>query len=179
MKTKRYSLIALLIPLASLAILLLSFFYKLNKPDNSVKINSAIIGREAPQLTYYELGDNIPFSLHDFKGKFILVNIWASWCIPCHQEVPILQQLKNEKDIIIVGLNYRDEISSANNFIKKYNHLFDYSARLTNSKEVVAWGIFGIPESFLIDREGKIIYKKLGPLTEEDLKQDIYVLLAE
>ena len=105
------------------------------------------------------------------EDKFYIVNIWASWCLPCRKEHSILMELARNKDVKLIGLNYKDNISNAKNFIDELGN--PYSQILIDNQGAlsVEWGAYGVPETFIINKEKKIIKKIIGPLNQLSLKE--------
>ena len=118
-----------------------------------------------PSFSVYKFdNDTIINSEQIFDGEsFYLMNIWASWCVPCREEHPYLMQLKTQDNLIIVGLNYKDKKSSAKNFLKKLNNPYDILLSDEDGTVSIEWGAYGVPETFLI-RKNKIIKKIIGPM---------------
>ena len=108
----------------------------------------------------------------DFKGAVSLVNVWASWCVPCHDEAPLLMKLAEDKRIRIVGINYKDQPENARRFIGRYGNPFAAVGADANGRASIDWGVYGVPETFLIGRDGRIAYKLVGPITPENLETD-------
>jgi cytochrome c biogenesis protein CcmG/thiol:disulfide interchange protein DsbE len=106
----------------------------------------------------------------DFKGNVTLVNVWASWCVPCHDEVPQLEELAKEKRIRLVGINYKDQPDNARRFIGRYGNPFAAVGADPNGRAAIEWGVYGVPETFVVGRDGRIAYKLVGPITEQNLK---------
>ena len=118
-----------------------------------------------PSFSVYKFdNDTIINSEQIFNGEsFYLMNIWASWCVPCREEHPYLMQLKTQDNLIIVGLNYKDKKSSAKNFLKKLKNPYDILLSDQDGTVSIEWGAYGVPETFLI-RKNKIIKKIIGPM---------------
>jgi cytochrome c biogenesis protein CcmG, thiol:disulfide interchange protein DsbE len=138
-------------------------------------IPSALIGKKAPSLDLPPLeGSNTP-ALSDaaMSGKLTLVNVFASWCVPCRQEHPILKDLANDSRISIVGINYKDRNDNALRFLGELGNPYKAIGVDPNGKAAIDWGVYGIPESYLVGPDGTIIYKKVGPFDERSLKQDL------
>ena len=104
-----------------------------------------------------------------FPGAVTLVNVWASWCVPCHDEVPFLEQLSKDKRIQLVGINYKDSPDNARRFLNRYGNPFVATGADTNGRPSIDWGVYGVPETFLVGRDGRIAYKLVGPITAENL----------
>ncbi len=104
------------------------------------------------------------------NGKVSLVNVWASWCVPCHDEVPFLEQLSHDKRIQLVGINYKDAADNARRFLNRYGNPFVAAGADSNGRTAIDWGVYGVPETFLVGRDGRIAYKLVGPITAANMK---------
>jgi cytochrome c biogenesis protein CcmG/thiol:disulfide interchange protein DsbE len=138
-------------------------------------IPSALIGTKAPALSLPPLeGSNLP-ALNEaaVKGKLTLVNVFASWCIPCRQEHPILQELAKDKRITVVGINYKDKPDNALRFLGELGNPFAAIGVDPNGKAAIDWGVYGIPESYLVGADGTIRYKKVGPFDARSVERDL------
>ncbi|MGI8526396.1 MAG: DsbE family thiol:disulfide interchange protein [Pseudolabrys sp.] len=166
-----------LIPLLAFLALAALFFFRLSSGDPS-KISSALIGQRAPQTELPPLEgltrDNAPvpgLTPETFKGHVTLVNVWASWCVPCHDEIPFLAQLSKDSRIQLVGINYKDNADNARRFLNRYGNPFAATGVDANGRAAIDWGVYGVPETFLIGRDGRIAYKLVGPIGADNLKQ--------
>jgi len=167
--------VLLLIPLAIFLALAALFFFRLGAGDPN-RIPSALIGREVPrtELPPVEglLRDGTPvpgLSPALFQGKVTLVNVWASWCVPCHDEAPLLDELSRDKRFQIVGINYKDQADNARRFIGRYGNPFAAVGADPNGRAAIDWGVYGVPETFIVGKDGRIAYKLVGPITEQNL----------
>jgi cytochrome c biogenesis protein CcmG, thiol:disulfide interchange protein DsbE len=174
-----------LLPLVVFVLLAALFLFRLGSGDPS-KLPSALIGRPVPDtpLPAVEglVRDGVPvpgITQADFKGAVSLVNVWASWCVPCHDEAPLLTKLAEDKRIRILGINYKDQPENARRFIGRYGNPFAAVGADANGRASIDWGVYGVPETFLIDRDGRIADKRRGPVTEEWLAQNLTPLLNE
>ena len=172
---KRRRLIVLLPLIAFLALAAL-FLYRLGTGDPS-RLPSALIGRPAPDTPLPPLaglvrdGMTIPgIATGDFKGAVTLVNVWASWCVPCHEEAPLLMQLAEDKRLRLVGINYKDQPENARRFIGRYGNPFAAVGTDANGRASIDWGVYGVPENFLVGRDGRIAFKLVGPITAANLE---------
>jgi cytochrome c biogenesis protein CcmG, thiol:disulfide interchange protein DsbE len=104
-----------------------------------------------------------------FAGAVTLVNVWASWCVPCHDEAPILLSLASDTRIRVVGINYKDDPDNARRFLGRYGNPFAAVGADQNGRAAIEWGVYGVPETFLVGRDGKIAYKLVGPITPDNL----------
>ena len=171
--TRRVWLMA--IPLATFAALAVLFWFGLRSGDPS-KIPSALIGRPAPQTALPALdglvvnGSPVPgLDPNTFKGKVSLVNVWASWCVPCHDEAPLLTQLGQDKRLQLVGINYKDAPDNARRFLGRYGNPYGIVGVDGNGRAAIEWGVYGVPETFVVGRDGTIVYKLVGPVTPENI----------
>jgi len=169
-----------LLPLAIFLALAALFFFRLGSGDPS-RIPSALIGRPAPDTNLAAVpglnardGKPMPgLSTADFKGNVTLVNVWASWCVPCHDEAPLLEALSADKRIRIVGINYKDQPDNARRFLGRYGNPFVAAGADGNGRASMEWGVYGVPETFIVGRDGTIAYKLVGPITEGNLARVI------
>ncbi|ARP98955.1 DsbE family thiol:disulfide interchange protein [Pseudorhodoplanes sinuspersici] len=164
------------LPLLVFIALAALFFYRLGSGDPS-RIPSALIGRPVPQTDLPPVaglvqdGKPLPgMNAADFKDNVTLVNVWASWCVPCHDEVPMLDELAKDKRIRLVGINYKDQADNARRFIGRYGNPFSAVGADPNGRAAIEWGVYGVPETFVVGRDGRIAYKLVGPITETNLK---------
>jgi cytochrome c biogenesis protein CcmG/thiol:disulfide interchange protein DsbE len=167
--------ILVLLPLLAFLGLAALFFVRLGAGDPS-QLPSALIGREAPKTDLPPLagierdGKAVPgLSNATFNGNVTLVNVWASWCVPCRDEVPLLDQLSRDKRIQLVGINYKDAPDNARRFLNRYGNPFAAAGADESGRNSIDWGVYGVPENFLIGRDGRIAYKLVGPITAENL----------
>src|SRR5690242_5717321 len=172
---KRRRLVVLL-PLVVFMAVAGLFLYRLGAGDPS-KLPSALIGRPVPDTPLPAVeglvrdGKPVPgIANADFKGAVSLVNVWASWCVPCHDEAPLLMQLAQDKRIRILGINYKDQPDNARRFVGRYGNPFAAVGADQNGRASIDWGVYGVPETFLIGRDGKIAYKLVGPITAHNLE---------
>ena len=151
------------------------FWLRLGSGDPS-KIPSALIGRPVPQTVLPPLdglasdGKPVPgLNPSAFTGKVSIVNVWASWCVPCHDEAPLLTELGKDKRLQVVGINYKDSAENARRFLGRYGNPFGMVGVDGNGRAAIEWGVYGVPETFIVGREGKIVYKLVGPITPDNL----------
>ncbi len=157
------------IPLALFLALAVAFFSRIGG-DHSV-VPSALIGKPAPQLTLPALeGVGTPsLDPATFKGNVTLVNVWASWCAPCRVEHPLLAQLAKDKRIRVAGINYKDQPANAVRFLTQLGNPFAAIGADSAGRAAIEWGVYGVPETFLVGKDGTIRYKLVGPITPENI----------
>ena len=144
------------------------FFLSLNKSSNYN--TESLVGNKLGEIELVSFKDDRIFTNDDFKkNSFTLINFWASWCAPCRVEHPHLMELSKENNIKILGVNFKDKKNNALKFLKDLGDPYEYLTRDSNGKQSVNFGIYGIPESILIDDKLTIIKKFVGPLTKQDL----------
>jgi len=171
--------ILVLLPLAVFLALTAIFLVRLFSGDPS-RIPSALIGRPAPAVDLPPVaglerdGKAIPgISAADFRGHVTLVNLWASWCIPCHDEAPFLLELGGDTRIRLVGINYKDQPDNARRFLNRYGNPFIASGADQTGRAAIEWGVYGVPETFLIGRDGRIAYKLVGPISAANFEREV------
>lgn len=162
-------------PLVLFGALIALFVVRLNSGDPS-KLPSALIGRPAPAATLPPLdglsraGTPVPGLTPDtLKGKVSVINVWASWCVPCHDEAPLLMRLSGDRRFQLVGINYKDRADNARRFLGRYGNPFTIVGTDKNGRASIEWGIYGVPETFVVGRDGRIAYKLVGPITPSNL----------
>jgi cytochrome c biogenesis protein CcmG/thiol:disulfide interchange protein DsbE len=167
--------LVVLLPLFGFLALAALFLVRLGSGDAS-RIPSALIGRTAPQTDLPAVeglernGRPVPgIAAADFKGTVTVLNVWASWCVPCHDEAPLLLQLAGDSRIRVVGINYKDQADNARRFLGRYGNPFAASGADANGRAAIEWGVYGVPETFIIGRDGRIAYKLVGPITTDNL----------
>lgn len=170
---RRSWLVAL--PLIAFAVLAGLFWFRLGSGDPA-RIPSALIGRPAPQTVLPPLdglvanGAQMPgLDPSAFKGQVSVVNVWASWCVPCHDEAPLLVKLAQDKRFRVIGINYKDSPDNARRFLGRYGNPFAAVGVDANGRASIEWGVYGVPETFVIGRDGAIAYKLIGPITPENI----------
>ena len=109
----------------------------------------------------------------DFTGQVSLVNVWASWCVPCHDEAPLLMKLAEDGRFRLIGINYKDQPDNARRFIGRHGNPFDAVGTDANGRASIEWGVYGVPETFVIGRDGRIAYKLVGPITAINLQTQL------
>jgi cytochrome c biogenesis protein CcmG/thiol:disulfide interchange protein DsbE len=163
--------IAIWTPIAVFAALAVLFLIRLEQGGDPSLIPSALIGRPAPVTVLPPLEglDRPGIDTADFAGKVTLVNIWASWCVPCREEHPILEELATDKRINLVGINYKDQAANARAFLGQMGNPYAAVGVDEKGRGSIDWGVYGVPETFLVGRDGKIRFKFVGPLSEQSL----------
>lgn len=143
---------------------------------NISEIPSALIGTKAPALNLPPLeGANLPaLTSAAISGKLTLVNVFASWCVPCRDEHPLLKQLSQDPRIQIVAINYKDKSDNALRFLGELGNPYKAIGIDPNGKAAIDWGVYGIPESYLVAPDGTIVYKRVGPFDAQSIEQGLF-----
>jgi cytochrome c biogenesis protein CcmG/thiol:disulfide interchange protein DsbE len=164
-----------LVPLVVFLALVLLFLIRLYSGDPS-RIPSALIGHPAPQTVLPPVagldrnGAPVPgIDPANFAGAVTILNVWASWCVPCHDEAPLLLELARDPRLRVIGINYKDEPDNARRFLGRYGNPFAAAGADRSGRAAIEWGVYGVPETFLVGRDGHIAYKLVGPITADNL----------
>jgi cytochrome c biogenesis protein CcmG, thiol:disulfide interchange protein DsbE len=165
-----------LLPLVAFLALAALFMFRLGAGDPS-RIPSALIGHPAPATDLPPLaglvrdGQPVPgLDSAAFNGAVTVLNVWASWCVPCRDEAPLLVTLATDRRIRIAGINYKDQDENARRFLGRYGNPFAANGVDLNGRAAIEWGVYGVPETFVVGRDGRIAYKLIGPITPDNLE---------
>ena len=166
------------IPLAIFVALAIFFAVGLTRDPREVP--SPFIDKPAPSFKLEQLHEaSRAFAPEDMKGKVWLLNVWASWCVSCRVEHPLLVEMAKKNVVPIVGLNYKDKRDEGLQWLRKHGDPYSLSAYDVDGKVGIDYGVYGVPETFVIDKEGRIRYKQIGPITPEALQNEILPLIAK
>jgi cytochrome c biogenesis protein CcmG, thiol:disulfide interchange protein DsbE len=168
-----------LVPLLAFLALAGLFVLRLGAGDPS-RIPSALIGHPAPQTDLPPLprlereGKAVPgLASADFNSNVTVLNVWASWCVPCREEAPLLMTLAADRRVRVVGINYKDQPDNARRFLGRYGNPFIANGTDGNGRAAIEWGVYGVPETFVVGRDGRIAYKLIGPITPDNLERGL------
>lgn len=167
-----------LIPLGIFIVLVIFLAIGLTRDPH--EIPSPLIGKPAPMFTAPKLQEpSQEFSAKDMLGQVWLLNTWASWCVACRQEHPILVEFAKTKTLPIIGLDYKDQNTEGLKWLARFGNPYDHAITDKDGRIGIDFGVYGVPESFLIDKAGVIRYKQIGPVTEEALRDKIVPMIRE
>lgn len=168
-----------LLPLVIFGALAVFFYLQLTSGRNAQDLPSVLIGEKAPSIDLPALDKFDLPALNDeaIKGKLTLLNVWASWCVPCRQEHPYLVDLSKDERFNIVGLNYKDKPFNAAQFLTGLGNPYSVVGVDETGKATIDWGVYGVPETFIIAPDGTIVYKHIGPITDAALSDKIMPVL--
>ncbi|MGR9087664.1 MAG: DsbE family thiol:disulfide interchange protein [Gammaproteobacteria bacterium] len=144
------------------------------------EIPSPFIGKPAPAFAAPKLeAPEHQLTPAELKGKVWLFNVWASWCVSCRAEHPVLNRLAGQRAVMIVGLNYKDDPNDAKNWLAKLGNPYTVSIMDRDGRIGIDWGVYGVPETFVIDKKGVIRHKFTGPVTNEDVQQILLPMVVQ
>lgn len=167
-----------MIPLGIFLVLVVFLAIGLTRDPHEVP--SPLINKAAPAFTTTRLqAADQSFSAKDMLGQVWLLNTWASWCVACRQEHPVLMEFAKTKTLPIVGLDYKDKETDGLKWLARFGNPYDITVTDKDGRIGIDYGVYGVPESFLIDKAGVIRYKQIGPVTEEALRDKIIPLVRE
>ena len=166
------------IPLA--VFIALAAFFAIGLTRDPREVPSPFIGKPAPEFRLEQLSDAAAaFTPADMKGKVWLLNVWASWCVSCRVEHPLLVEMSKRNVVPIVGLNYKDKRDEGLQWLQRFGNPYSLSAFDVEGRVGIDYGVYGVPETFVIDKQGVIRYKQIGPITPEALEKHILPLIRE
>ncbi len=176
----RMRVLLALLPLVIFVTLAAIFFFQLRSGRDVSEIPSALIGTPAPFRDLEPLAgamrDGVPvpaLTAEAAKGRLTLVNFWASWCVPCRQEHPAIMALAQDPRLTVLGVNYKDGNENALRFLGELGNPFAAIGLDPNGKMAIDFGVYGIPESYLVGADGTILYKKVGPFDEDSIRNGL------
>jgi cytochrome c biogenesis protein CcmG/thiol:disulfide interchange protein DsbE len=165
------------IPLVVFLGLAALFLIRLGAGDIS-RIPSVLIGHPAPATVLPAVaglernGKPVPgLETESFKGAVSVLNVWASWCVPCRDEAPLLLTLARDQRVRIIGINYKDSPENARRFLARYGNPYVANGADLNGRASIEWGVYGVPETFVVGRDGRIAYKLIGPIEPVNLEK--------
>ncbi|MGB0496089.1 MAG: DsbE family thiol:disulfide interchange protein [Kangiellaceae bacterium] len=172
---------SLIIPFISIAVFVSAFifFYWLIGEDKT-ELPSELIGRPVPQFSVGDVYDSSIIHTHkEFEGKIVLVNVWASWCPSCYTEHPFWKEHIKNKDITLVGLNYRDKKENALKFLKQQGDYYQWNLFDEKGRLGIDFGVYGAPETYLIDNKGKVRYRHVGIVSTKVFNEIIVPIVEQ
>ena len=147
---------------------------------NPREVPSPLVGKPAPAFQLAQLQrPELKFTQQDMQGKVWLLNVWASWCVSCREEHPLLLELAKANVVTIQGLNYKDKRDDALAWLKQFGDPYNLSISDSDGRVGINYGVYGVPETFVIDKSGVIRYKHIGPVTPQALKNTILPLVRQ
>ena len=167
-----------LVPLALFLVLAGFLLVGLNRDPREVP--SPLIGKPAPEFALPRLDDSAQtIKRADLLGQVWMLNVWASWCVACRQEHPLLVDFARRKTVALFGLNYKDKPSDGQRWLAQYGNPYDASIVDADGRVGIDYGVYGVPETFIVDKQGVVRFKHIGPITPEVLRDRIEPLLKQ
>jgi cytochrome c biogenesis protein CcmG/thiol:disulfide interchange protein DsbE len=168
----------LLIPLVLFVALVAFLAVGLSRDPHEVP--SPLVNKLAPAFELPQLADpQKTFSPASMQGQVWILNVWASWCVACREEHPVLLELSRQNIVPIIGLDYKDQRADAMEMLSRQDNPYALSAFDVKGRVGIDYGVYGVPETYVIDKAGIIRYKQIGPITQDVLNRKIYPLLSE
>lgn len=169
-----------LVPATVFAGLVFAFMVSLHRDRDPSEVPSVLIGKSVPQFSLAPVkGRTFGLSSADLKGDVSLVNVFASWCVACREEHPLLIRMKEQGLVPIHGLNYKDQPDDAARWLDAMGDPYTRTGADLDGRVAIDWGVYGVPETYVIDRAGRIAFKQIGPITPNILEQKILPLIAK
>lgn len=173
-------------PIVVFVVIAAVFAYEIIAGNNTSDLPSALLNDPAPEFDMPPLeglargGEQVPgFATADLRGQVTVVNVFASWCVPCRQEHPFIEELGEDDRFALFGINHTDQPPAALEFLRDYGNPYDRVGVDPRQRVSIDWGVYGVPETFLLDREGVIRHKVIGPIDEERLQDEVLPILEE
>ena len=168
------------LPLVIFVLMVLLLGYGLRPGYDPKEIPSPLIDKAAPAFSLAMLdAPSRQLSTADMAGQVWVLNVWASWCVSCRAEHPVITALANKNLVSVIGLNYKDEPDEATRWLEQFGNPYTASVMDREGRVGIDWGVYGVPETFIIGADGMIKYKHIGPVTHESLEQKILPILKE
>ena len=167
-----------LIPL--LAFIVLVVFLGIGLTKDPRKLPSTFIGKTAPSFVLPQLHNlDKTISPKDMLGKVWILNVWASWCVSCRAEHHVLNSMIKNNTVNLIGLNYKDEVADARAWLGRYGNPYQLSASDVEGVAGIEWGVYGVPETFVMDKKGIVRLKHTGPVTDKDIIEEIIPMIKQ
>ena len=170
---KRYALI----PLLAFGVLVAFLAAGLKRDPR--ELPSPLIGKPAPAFSLPRLDGQGAFSTQDMRGQVWLLNVWASWCVACRQEHLVLVAFARTGTLPVIGLDYKDQNAAGERWLKTLGNPYQLSAVDADGRVGIDYGVYGVPETYLIDKAGVIRFKQIGPVTHELLQETLLPMIRE
>lgn len=167
-------MISRLLPLLLFVLLGALLAVGLTLSEHKTDLPSPLIDKQIPEFILPLLGqDDVKMSQADLIGEPFLLNVWASWCVTCRYEHPVIEELSASGKLRVIGLNYRDDPQDAKRWLQRYGNPYTLNLADASGRVAIDFGVYAAPESFLIDASGRILFKQIGALTNEIIEQEI------
>ncbi|MDH5555896.1 MAG: DsbE family thiol:disulfide interchange protein [Alphaproteobacteria bacterium] len=167
-----------LLPL--LVFLAMSVYFAIGLSKDPSELPSALINKPVPEFDLPPLMEDIPgLATADFGGEVVIVNVFASWCVPCRIEHPMISRMANEGIVPVYGLNWKDEKTDAKAWLKELGNPYSRIGWDLSGRVGIDWGVYGVPETYIIGKQGRIRYKHVGPILRDTLNETLIPIIQE
>ncbi len=156
-----------LAPMAAFALLVVVLAIGIVRAPEKSVIESVLLGKPAPEYVLPQLEREAPFDSRDMRGRWHLVNVWGTWCAECRAEHQTLLDIQRSGRLPLVGLNWKDDDALATQWLRDLGNPYESVPLDREGRVAIDWGVYGAPETFLVDADGRVVYKHVGPLTPE------------
>ena len=156
-----------LLPMAAFALLVVVLAIGIVRAPEKSVIESVLLGKPAPEFVLPQLASDTPFDSRSLRGRWHLLNVWGTWCAECRAEHAMLLEIARSGRVPLVGLNWKDEDNLAVQWLKDLGNPYQHVPLDREGRVAIDWGVYGAPETFLVDADGKVVYKHVGPMTPE------------
>ena len=164
-----------ILPAVAFAALAIYFFVSLSRDPSALP--SAMLDQEAPAFTLVGLGDRPGLARQEFAGQVVLINFFASWCVPCRAEHPLLMSISRELGVPLYGIDYKDKAEDAARFLSELGDPYGRIGADRDGRIGIDFGVYGVPETYVVDKAGRIRLRHVGPLTPADVAREIAPLV--
>lgn len=161
-----------LLPAGLFALLVAVLFIGVQRAPEKTVIPSALIGKPAPQFTLPVLGTTLQFSAESMRGRWYVLNVWGTWCPECRNEHDMLLEIARSGVVPVVGLNWKDDDAAALEWLAQLGNPYDIVAVDREGRVAIDWGVYGAPETFLVDAAGTVVHRHVGPLDAQVWSRD-------
>lgn len=159
--------------------IVMAVFFAIGLTMNPRDIPSPLLGKPVPEFSLPPVqGRTLGLSSADLRGQVSLVNVFASWCVACREEHPVLMGLKEKGVVPVHGLNYKDKPDDAQAWLNQLGDPYTRTGADISGRVAIDWGVYGVPETFVIDRDGRIVHKHIGPITAQALRDTIMPIIS-
>jgi len=168
-----------LLPFAAFAALVVLFAFGLNPKRDIHALPSPLIGKPAPAFELTDVLDAArPVSNAPLRGQVYVLNVWATWCAPCREEHEALLAISRQHLVPIIGLNWKDQRERAKQWLEQLGNPYQAVAFDGDGRAAIDWGVYGAPETYLVDRQGRVIFKFISPMTEQEWDKEFVPRIA-
>lgn len=161
-----------LLPIGAFALLVVVLAVGIGRAPQKSVIQSVLIGKPAPVYVLPQVGRGDPFDSSSMKGRWYVLNVWGTWCVECRAEHDTLLAIRRQGEVPLIGLNWKDDDALAIEWLQRLGDPYEQIPADREGRVAIDYGVYGAPETFLVDAEGRVVHKHVGPLTMEIWERD-------